>query len=129
MATRSAQEQSPHTDPGSGCPAAGLPAPPRWELERMAPPASQAARGESEPKVGHLPEREHAVWMHEGGAQVPGTLRDCRVEEEVASGFAPALSQQGEGVDRTPQVCGKGTVTLPTAGPALLAAPVPSAAN
>lgn len=78
MATPSAQQQAPHPDPGSGCPAAGVPAPLRGELRRMAAPASRAPRRESEPKVGRLPEREHAVWTHKGGAQVPGTLRDCK---------------------------------------------------
>lgn len=106
--------------------AAGAPARPHPELERMFPPALRAAQGESEPTVGHLPGREHAVRTHEGRAQVSGILRDQRVEEEVASGFRPAFSQQGEGVDRTLQVCSKSTVTQPTAGPTLRAALVPA---
>lgn len=86
--------------------AAGVPARPRRGLQRMPPPlASRAAQEGSEPKVGHLPGREHAVRTHEGRAQVSGTLPDWRGEEEVASGFRPAFSQQGGGVDRTLQVC------------------------
>lgn len=98
--------------------AAGVPARPRRGLQRMPPsPASRAAQGGSEPKVGHLPGREHAVRTHEGRAQVSGTLPDWRGEEGVASGFRPAFSQQGGGVDRTLQVCRESTVTQPTAGP------------
>lgn len=97
--------------------AAGVPARPRRGLQRMAPPASRAAQGGAEPKVGHLPGREPAVRTHEGRAQVSGTLPDWRGEEEVASGFRPASSQQGGGVDRTLQVCRESTVTQPTAAP------------
>lgn len=74
MATRSAGEPAPCADSASGCLSAGIPAPLSCELARMAPPAPQAAQGEAEPKVSHLPGRDHAVRTHEGGAQVPGAL-------------------------------------------------------
>lgn len=44
----------------------------------------------------------------------------------MASGFGPALSQQGEGVNPTRQFSGEGTVTPPSTGPTLPAVLVPS---
>lgn len=126
MATRDAPEPAPRADSGSSCLAAGVRAGQRCELQEMAPLASRAARGAPAPKVGHLPGRKLAVRTHVGGAQPRGPCWVAECGKRWARVRTESSPCRGQGVDRTSQVRGRGSITQPTTGPTLSAALVPS---